>query len=750
MWMRAWPVLMWMVAVAVVLAGRAPHAMVTLLLDGAPAVALILAAVGYGVWPAERLLRSGCTRLQLACLACALGLGALALITLGLGLGGLLIRPVAIGLLIGGLVAGTAYVRREHQRGDIRSRDREGAGRGGRAIRPLADARGSDPIAPTYCPSAIATDRPPAAVIAAAVAVLVIPVVVLLYAASLPPGLLWESEARGYDVLEYHLQGPREYYEAGRITFLAHNVYMSFPQQMEMLYLLLMHVLGNAYAAAVPAQLLSAALAIFAVVAIAAWAPAGWPRVVGLLVGGGVPWLVILGSLAYVESGMLFFAAVAAGLLVSDRGQHGPGDWATLDGTGRRVSRGVVIAAGICAGLAGGCKYTALALVTAALPVAWLLATFVIRRAPDHGATPPDAGKGAVASSQRRRGPANHGGAPTDPRLRFGLGLGGAPASVGLFALAALLAFSPWLVRNVAQTGNPVYPFAYAVFGGRDWSASQDAQWARGHRVAAAESGIGGQIRIGAHELFGDLSVKNGGYASGFFGVGLLPLAVFGAVRARSRGALVCACWLGAILVFWSVLTHMPGRFVTPIVVPGVMLAAMATARSAALGRWLLLGFATATCVAGGIQSWSLLRKHEAWWAARQVDVRALPGQTRALRNAVLPERVVARDAYLWLIGDAAAFYYDCRVHYTVVLSRDPGVVFAAENARPEACVDWLRERGVTHVLFAWSEIERLRGTYGFSPVVTRAWVAGLESAGLRRVSGNDVSGRVLYEVKAR
>jgi hypothetical protein len=37
--------------------------------------------------------------------------------------------------------------------------------------------------------------------------------------------------------------GAREYFDTGRITFfLPHNVFASFPQQVELLYLLLMHL----------------------------------------------------------------------------------------------------------------------------------------------------------------------------------------------------------------------------------------------------------------------------------------------------------------------------------------------------------------------------------------------------------------------------------------------------------------------------------------------------------------------------
>jgi len=40
------------------------------------------------------------------------------------------------------------------------------------------------------------------------------------------------------------------------------------------------------------------------------------------------------------------------------------------------------------------------------------------------------------------------------------------------FALVALVAASPWYARNAADTGNPIYPFGYSVFGGRHWSSA--------------------------------------------------------------------------------------------------------------------------------------------------------------------------------------------------------------------------------------------------------------------------------------
>src|ERR1051325_9870967 len=59
-------------------------------------------------------------------------------------------------------------------------------------------------------------------------------------AASLPPIAMWLQSGypHPYDVLEYHLQVPREWQETGQITALHHNVYCFFPANVEMQYLL--------------------------------------------------------------------------------------------------------------------------------------------------------------------------------------------------------------------------------------------------------------------------------------------------------------------------------------------------------------------------------------------------------------------------------------------------------------------------------------------------------------------------------
>ena len=127
-----------------------------------------------------------------------------------------------------------------------------------------------------------------------------------------------------------------------------------------------------------------------------------------------------------------------------------------------------------------------------------------------------------------------------------------------------------------------------------------------------------------------------------------------------------------------------------------------------------------------------------------------LVGLTDGFVEADELNRATRPDAHILLVGRANVFYISRRLHYTVVFSRDEWLEFA-RGAEAPACLDWLRTRGVTHVSFSWSEIDRLAGTYGFAKIVTHAWVRELEAAGLRRVQPtNERTGAApseLYEV---
>ena len=245
------------------------------------------------------------------------------------------------------------------------------------------------------------------------------PFVVLMVLGSMLPSI-------DFDVLEYHLQGPKEYYQAGRISFLPHNVYTNMPFDVEMLHLLAMEVMGDWWWGGLSGQLLVALFAPAAAVLIAGTARrggsnrAGW---IAALVYLSTPWIYRMAVIAYVEGPLCFYHAALVWVVVACEGAGGV-----------QVLRRFWLL-GLLAGCAMGCKYTGL--VSAVIPFGLL----------------------AVVEACRRR----------------------SPALVGCYVLGWAIVMVPWLGKNVIDTGNPVYPLECRVFPSPEWDAVREARWQQVH-----------------------------------------------------------------------------------------------------------------------------------------------------------------------------------------------------------------------------------------------------------------------------
>jgi hypothetical protein len=328
-------------------------------------------------------------------------------------------------------------------------------------------------------------------------------VAVLVVAACSAPGWLWASEFGGYDALSYHLQLPREWLAAGVIRPLEHNVYSALPGSMEAAYLHLALLAGDDIGFATAAQLLHALLAVAtalvtarvaAVVAPTAASPAG----IALL---GVPWIVVVGSLAYNE--MAVALMLASGLLAL----------LTLTTCPRRG-----LAIGLLAGAACGAKLTSVGFV--AVPLVVLLL----------GRTP----------------------------------LRGWPLNLLAGTAGGLVTLGPWLIRNATVTGNPVFPFATELLGTAHWSAEQAAAWWRGHqaigspvdRLAVMVDEI---VRYG----LGPAPGSEPWNAQWSLAPLLLPVAVTVCLlrRAWRRPVIELVVVIAIQLAFWLTFTHLKSRF---------------------------------------------------------------------------------------------------------------------------------------------------------------------------------------------
>ena len=322
----------------------------------------------------------------------------------------------------------------------------------------------------------------------------------------MPPYVLWNpQEPHGYDVVEYHLQIPREWFEAGRIIPLHHNVFSFFPFNVEMHYLLAMHLCGGPWDGMYAAQLMHGVFILLAVLAVGGIAgalvdDAGRSKmacVAAMLAMAGAPLLWQLGAIAYDEGGFLLFGTLSIG-------------WAAVALREPEKKLGRLALAGVMAGLACGAKLTAVPEVLAAVALV----------------------TGAVSIARRT----------SLPR---------AMAGVGVFGICGLICFAPWLIRTWIWAGNPVFP-ELPQLGHGYFSEVQVERWRHAHTARPDQHSVIAKLKAGWIEVAGNWQ----------FGFLLLPLALIGAgLGWREPNVWFLVAMLFILAVFWLGFTHLQGRF---------------------------------------------------------------------------------------------------------------------------------------------------------------------------------------------
>ena len=455
----------------------------------------------------------------------------------------------------------------------------------------------------------------------------------VLISAFVPPGILWGDEPHGYDVLEYHLQLPREWYEAHRITTNTHNVFSYMPLAVETHYLLAMEMRGGPWAGMYLAQLMHVAfcaMTAFAVYAIARAQDSPAAVLAGVAIAA-TPWLALLGPVAYNEGGLLLYGTLAIG-------------WALRGLRNDSPIRSLALA-GVFAGFACGVKLTTVPTLVIPIPLAALIVSAW------HGRLANAPAKSVVIGSL-------------------------------VFILTTAIAYSPWLIRTAIATGNPVFPEAQSVLGRAHFSGDQSERWHRAHSRTAAQQPMTARLRAFVDQVLGE-------WRYGFI---LLPLAlVFSAGsasadrlfirRARSEASnqspeaeppdasaiVFLLLLLAGLTIFWLAFTHLQGRFfVLSIPIAGLLLAH--------LQRGVILRIAVAMIAIQVIAS-TIHVGHK--FAAQVSLIRDAGALGLEDFSALLPESFVEAmkgPEPIALVGDARPFRYPSpmsRLHYRTVFDID-------------------------------------------------------------------------------
>lgn len=218
-----------------------------------------------------------------------------------------------------------------------------------------------------------------------------------------------------YDSLTYHLAVPAQYLRAGKIVELPYDHHSYFPLTVEMLYLV-----GLAARGAVFAKLfhwLMLPLGALALLALGKRAHSARAGLLAACLYASMPMVLQEATTAYIDLGFAAFAFLAVlcfvGAPSEDKGQN----W---------------LWSGAFCGFCLGSKY-----------FGWLIFGFL--------------GLWFLVESFKSRS--------------FSV------RRLACFAVPALIFGAPWYIRNVFWTGNPVFPFAYGLFGGRGWSAQMAADY---------------------------------------------------------------------------------------------------------------------------------------------------------------------------------------------------------------------------------------------------------------------------------
>jgi len=521
--------------------------------------------------------------------------------------------------------------------------------------------------------------------------------------------VLWGawSDCVEYDVLEYHAGVPGEWYRAGQIVNLPHNVYSYFPMGAEMLYLLGMSLTRSVAEGAVLGKLMAGSCTVWAALALISIGRRLFSLRAGLIAAVlylTVPWVFRVSILGYVEGVQSFYTAAAVLALV--------GLWQAERSAGAATVHALL--AGVMVGLTLSIKMTNLAFVLPAATIACLLA--VVRRR---------AGWTALV----------------------------------VFALAVVVLGSPFYVRNFYLADNPFFPVLSSRLGGPvGWTAELGRRFAEFHSPGPYS------LSALAAALLGDAASEPYHRPWFLYSGAVLLLVPFAFISRASRRAAASLVGLVALTVAaWFALTHRVPRLLVPA---WTLLALTAGAGMAALrtraARWLL-GAAVALHVFAALSVnlqmledrgtyLSLLADAEAPLLEDGYQFKYDPATTDALWTysphmvRMINDMKPAGEYQnvVGLVGEARTLGFRVPVVYNTVFNRQ--WIEPLYGPDPDDRTDWpesLKERaerlfsdlGLSHVYVNWIEADRFSapGNYGWPGGLDRELFDRLEREGVLR-----------------
>lgn len=326
-------------------------------------------------------------------------------------------------------------------------------------------------------------------------------------------------------------------------------------------------------------------------------------------------------------------------------------------------------------------------------------------------------------------------------------------------AVLAVIIAAPWYVKSYAYTGNPVYPFAYGVFGGKNWSAETakayrddqvrfgkvaDSQspvmlpwnltfrFARFNDFAArAEPGLELPVFSGMPHVY--LS------STGPILLALLPVIVLGALRkGRHRPVLVTSLVMIAAWYF----SMQNSRYLLPAL--AILAPVMAYSSEMLKVRKAVFAASAITGIFTAYLMWTFALPAMPVALGMESGDSYLEKSFNIYRASKFANEELPDSAAIALFGETRGFYFDRDYIWA-----DPGhnalIPYEAMAGEPEKLITWLKGRGVGYVLVNKSNFPDYQEES--APTPARLIGLAIEAGGLEEVF-RDPSGVSIYRIK--
>ena len=539
-----------------------------------------------------------------------------------------------------------------------------------------------------------------------------------------------------YDATEYHVQGAREIFESGTVSFFPHNVYTNMPLGMEMFYTIgfnLTRDLGFEYQDVLrigsligktcatnfifltALGLYTLSTRLFKELSSRLWAPVLYLSFPGVFEVG-------ISGINDCALGFALFSTFYVFILLLHK-----------KGFRQSLARNSILL-GFFTGFAMSVKYTGVVFVFIPALIAYSFILFRSFRNQNF----------SLISKTDLEKPNGYASSEKSKRRIFAV-------CIFLWVLTSFIISGGWYIRNLRNTGNPVYPLAYSYFGDstKQWNDEINQRWKRAHSASS--------FRCGDFHQAITNSLYRDNVASPFFPLvaifGIISLtpsrfclplysrrtdvATTNATRTIRNVSLLRGTFL-IIVIFWLLwffATHRIVRFLLPIAPLSCFL----------LGRFLYLLLSTKSLIIkyasfclvvvslfySGLMIDMLGQGRMAPLRSLERDLVAFGDESIYFNDR--PELFFDKEGRamrkLLLVGEAKAFIYRVPVVYSTCWNNSPlmscleGYIERNDDGKvvritnPSKIRDNLLREKIEFILVNYSELARFRseGNYGFN-----------------------------------